>query len=338
MLKFLGTLFLLAVIAVGVIGYIVYAPFGPRGETFVEIAPGTGTRAMAAQLQKSGVIRSRYGFDLLHLIDHRKLQAGEYRFDHPAPMTEVYARIARGDVYTIALTIPEGYNIFDIAQAVATAGLGSRDAFLAAERQHTELLDWLPKEGAPPRSLEGYLFPDTYRFPRHTPPVRMLATMVRRFRKVSTQLQLTGDIQRTVTMASLVEKEVSQKDERPLVAGVFYNRLRQGMPLATDPSVIYAALLENRWRGSIYASDLKSASAYNTYKHAGLPPGPICNPGVASLRAAINPAQTDYLYFVSDAAGHSRFSTDLKQHSQQVQQYRQAQKAQRQPRPETTPQ
>ena len=131
MLKFLGTLFLLAVIAVGVIGYIVYAPFGPRGETFVEIAPGTGTRAMAAQLQKSGVIRSRYGFDLLHLIDHRKLQAGEYRFDHPAPMTEVYARIARGDVYTIALTIPEGYNIFDIAQAVATAGLGSRDAFLA---------------------------------------------------------------------------------------------------------------------------------------------------------------------------------------------------------------
>ncbi|HZY62628.1 MAG TPA: endolytic transglycosylase MltG, partial [Edaphobacter sp.] len=108
MLKFLGTLFLLAVIAAGVVGYVVYAPFGPSGETFVEIAPGIGTRAMAAQLEKSDVIRSRYVFDLLHWIDHRKLQAGEYRFDHPVPMTEVYRRIVRGDVYTVALTIPEG--------------------------------------------------------------------------------------------------------------------------------------------------------------------------------------------------------------------------------------
>ncbi|HZY62995.1 MAG TPA: endolytic transglycosylase MltG, partial [Edaphobacter sp.] len=221
----------------------------------------------------------------------------------------------------------------DIAQAVAKAGLAPHDAFLAAERQHTELLDWLPKEGAPPQSLEGYLFPDTYYFPRHTSPVRMLAAMVRRFRQVSEQLQLTGDIQRTVIMASLVEKEVNQDNERPLVAGVFNNRLRQGMPLATDPTVIYAALLENRWRGTIYASDLQSTSPYNTYKHPGLPPGPICNPGIASLRAAMNPAPTDYLYFVSDAAGHSRFSTDLKQHSQQVQAYRESQKAQHPPAP-----
>jgi UPF0755 protein len=243
-------------------------------------------------------------------------------------MTEVYERMVRGDVYTVALTIPEGYNIFDIAQAAAAAGLGSRDDFLAAERQHTELLAWLPQEDQPLQSLEGYLFPDTYYFSRHATPVQMLSTMVRRFRQVSNLLGLSGDVYQTVTMASLVEKEVKQDSERPLVAGVFVNRLAQGIPLATDPTVIYAALLENRWRGAIYASDLQSASPYNTYKHTGLPPGPICNPGVASLRAAIAPAKTSYLYFVSDAAGHSRFSSDLKEHAEQVQAYRQAQKTQ----------
>jgi UPF0755 protein len=327
-LKFLGTLLLLILIAVAVAGYVIYIPFGPSTETFVDIAPGTGTPAIATQLEKSGIIRSRYGLDLLHIVKHGTLKAGEYRFDHAAPLTEVYARIVRGDVYTVALKIPEGYNIFDIAQAVAAAGLGSRDAFLAAERQHTELIAWLPQSSESPQSLEGYLFPDTYFFSRHATPVQMLTAMVRRFRQVSTLLGLSGDVQRTVTMASLIEKEVNQDSERPLVAGVFVNRLAQGMPLATDPTVIYAALLENRWRGSIYASDLQSTSPYNTYKHTGLPPGPICNPGVASLRAAIAPARTDYLYFVSDAAGHSRFSADLKEHSQQVQAYRQAQKTQ----------
>jgi UPF0755 protein len=242
-------------------------------------------------------------------------------------MTEVYARIVRGDVYTVTLKIPEGYNIFDIAQAVATAGLGSRDAFLAAERQHTELIAaWTPPGAPPPISLEGYLFPDTYRFTRHATPLQILTAMVRRFRQVSMQLGMTNDVSRTVILASLVEKEVSQNNERPLVAGVFVNRLAKGMPLATDPTVIYAALLDGRWRGTIYASDLASPSPYNTYKHTGLPPGPICNPGIAALRAAISPAQTDYLYFVSDAAGHSRFSASLKEHAAQVEAYRETQK------------
>ena len=325
-MKFLGILLLMILIAAAVVGYVVYIPFGPAAETFVDIAPGTGTPAMAVQLEKSGVIRNRYGFDLLHVLLRGKLKAGEYRFDHAVPMAEVYHRIVRGDVYVVALKIPEGYNIFDIARAVAAAGLGSRDEFLAAERQHTELLAWLPQTDREPQSLEGYLFPDTYHFSRHTSAVQMLAAMVRRFRQVSTQLRMSGDVERTVIMASLVEKEVNQDSERPLVAGVFTNRLAHGMPLATDPTVIYAALLDGRWRGTIYASDLQSTSPYNTYKHAGLPPGPICNPGIAALRAAISPATTDYLYFVSDAAGHSRFSTDLKQHSEQVQAYRQAQK------------
>ncbi|GGA71749.1 aminodeoxychorismate lyase [Edaphobacter acidisoli] len=324
-MKFFLTLLLLGLLLLGAVAFVLRTPYGPSQETFVEIAPHTGTPAIAAQLEHAGVIRSRYGFELLRVLLRGRLQAGEYRFDHPVPMAEVYERIARGDIYTKALTIPEGYNIFDIAQAVQDQGFGTREAFLAAEREHTELIAaWAPKDGPQPVSLEGYLFPDTYYFPRKATPLQILTAMVRRFRQVSTQLGMTGDVNRTVILASLVEKEVSQPNERPLVAGVFMNRLAKGMPLATDPTVIYAALLNNRWRGTIYASDLASPSPYNTYKHTGLPPGPICNPGIASLRAAIAPAQTDYLYFVSDASGHSRFSATLAEHAQQVQAYREA--------------
>jgi UPF0755 protein len=325
-LKFIGTLLLLLLIAAAIAVGVIYLPYGPSNEVFVDIAPGTSTPAIATQLEKSGVIRSRYGFDLLHLKMGGILKAGEYRFDRKAPMPDVYERLVHGDVYTRALTIPEGFNIFDIAQVVETAGFGPRDAFLAAERQHTELIAaWAPTDGPPPQSLEGYLFPDTYRFSRHATPLQILSAMVRRFHQEASQLGLTTDVARTVTMASLIEKEVSQDDERPLVAGVFVNRLAKNIPLATDPTVIYAALLENRWRGTIYASDLQSPSPYNTYKQTGLPPGPIANPGIAALRAAIHPARTDYLYFVSDAAGHTRFSVTLKEHAEQVQSYRKAQ-------------
>jgi UPF0755 protein len=326
-LKFFLILLVLLLLAAGAAAYVVYTPYGPSSETFVDITPGTGTSAIAAHMEKSGIIRSRYGFDILSLQRGGTLKAGEYRFDHPAPMPEVYARLVQGDVYTQALTIPEGYNIFDIAAAVEAAGLGKRDSFLAAERQYTELIADLLPPGTHAESLEGFLFPDTYRFSRHATPLLMLTAMVHRFRQVSAQLGIdrTNMVQ-TVTMASVIEKEVGQETERPLVAGVFVNRLARSMPLATDPTVIYAALLENRWRGTIYASDLQSPSPYNTYKHTGLPPGPISNPGLAALRAAMHPAQTDYLYFVSDAAGHTRFSVDLKEHAEQVQAYRQAEK------------
>ena len=327
-MKFLGVLLVLVLVAALVAGYILYAPFGPSTETFVDILTGTTSPAIAAQMQQSGIIRNRYGFLLLRLVKGGTLHAGEYRFDHPAPMVEVYARIVRGDIYTRALSIPEGYNIFDIAQAVETAGLGSRADFLAAERRHTELIaEWSPHAV----SLEGYLFPATYRFSRHTTPEQMLTAMVHRFRQATVQLGLhrdnSSDIANTVTMASLIEKEVSQDSERPLVAGVFVNRLAKDMPLETDPAVIYAALLDDRYRGTIYLSDLQSPSPYNTYKHTGLPPGPICNPGVAALKAAIAPAATDFLYFVSDGAGHTRFSVDLKEHQQQVQAYREVEHA-----------
>jgi UPF0755 protein len=326
-LKFFLTLLLLLLLAAAAAAYVVYAPYGPATETFVDIPPGTGATAVATLLRKNGIIRSRYAFALLRLTHDGTFKAGEYRFDHPVPPDEVYSRLIQGDVYTQAFAIPEGYNIFDIAAAAQSAGFGQREAFLAAERQHTELIADLLPPGAHPDSLEGYLFPDTYRFSRHATPLQILTAMVRRFRKESTQLGLDRtNTAQIVTLASIIEKEVGQETERPLVAGVFTNRLAKSMPLATDPTVIYAALLDNRWRGTIYASDLQSPSPYNTYRHTGLPPGPISNPGVASLRAAMHPAHTDYLYFVSDAAGHTRFSINLKEHAEQVQAYRQAEK------------
>jgi UPF0755 protein len=316
---------LLLLVATAAAAYVFYAPYGPSAETFVDVPAGTGASAIAALMEKNGIIRSRYAFDFLRFKRGGSLKAGEYRFDHPVPPSEVYARLLQGDVYTQALIIPEGYNIFDIAGAVESSGLSRRNVFLAAERQHTELIADLLSPDAHPESLEGYLFPDTYRFSRHATPLQILTVMVHRFRQAANQLGLNpATTEQTVTMASLIEKEVGQDTERPLVAGVFVNRLAKSMPLATDPTVIYAALLEDRWRGTIYASDLQSKSPYNTYKHAGLPPGPIANPGLAALRAAMHPAQTDYLYFVSDAAGHTRFSASLKEHDQQVQAYREA--------------
>lgn len=311
-----------AILALGLVaavwvGLYVYLPYGPRRETFVDIAAGTGTETMAGQLEQAGIIRSRYAFEGLKAVHGGALKAGEYRFDHAAPLTEVYARIRRGDVYTRTLVIPEGFNIFDIAQAVEAAGLGPSADFLAAERKDTELIaEWSP--GA--TSLEGYLFPDTYRFGRHATARMMLATMVKRFGQMAAKLGVErgGDVSRIVIVASLVEKEVRIDAERPVVAGVFENRLAAGMPLQTDPAVAYASLLRGTWMGVIHQSELRSDSAYNTYVHAGLPPGPICNPGVAALKAAMQPAKTDYLYFVADAAGATRFAKDLKEHVAQV--------------------
>lgn len=320
--KFLAVLLLLAVLAgAGAGAYFVLLAYGPSSETFVDMPAGVGTDGIALRLQQAGVIRSRYAFDLYKQLHGGTLRAGEYRFDHKAPLPEVYARIERGDVYTHTLVVPEGFDIFDIAQAAQAAGLGDASVFLLAARRDTSLIADL-SPGA--ESLEGYLFPDTYRFSRHTSADKILAAMVKRFRTIAGQIGLTQmpDVARTVTLASLVEKEVRVGAERPLVAGVFQNRIAQGMPLATDPSVIYAALLAGRWRGTIYRSDLNFDSPYNTYRHAGLPPGPIASPGVAALEAAMHPAQTDYLYFVADADGHTRFSVDLKEHAQQVEDYR----------------
>ncbi len=317
---------MLLVVVVAAVAFVFYflVPYGPSSETFVDIPQGSPSPVIAAKLEQAGLLRSGYVFLAMRRVHGGTLHAGEYRFDHPLAPAEVYRRLLKGDVYTRTVVIPEGYNLFDIAAAVEAAGLGPAPGFLAAARRDTGLIaDLAP--GA--LSLEGYLFPDTYRFSPHATPDMMVAAMVKRFRAVAAQLGLAAqpDVARTVTLASLVEKEVRNASERPVVAGVFENRLARAMPLQTDPSVVYAALLAGRWRGTIYQSDLQSDSAYNTYRHTGLPPGPVANPGVAALKAAMHPAQTPYLYFVADAQGNTRFSVDLAEHARQVADYRAAQ-------------
>ena len=321
MRRFLVVVLLLVLLALA-LGYReLVNPATPPAETIVEVVPGMGTRAIGALLARRGVIRSQYAFDAWHVVREGTLKAGEYQFVQPATLPSVYNRMVRGDVYTRTVTIPEGFNLFDIAQAVEDAQLGAKADFLTAADQDVALIADLDP-GA--KSLEGYLFPDTYRFPRRLTAQQMLAAMVKRFRQNSAAIGLDGDYHRVVTLASLVEKETPVAEDRPLVASVLSNRLAKEMPLMTDPTVIYAAMLENRYRGTIYQSDLKRDSAYNTYRHAGLPPGPICSPGTASLRAAMHPADSHYLYFVADpaAAGHSRFAATLEEHERNVTAYR----------------
>lgn len=322
--KFLLSVFLLGVLAACGVGWLLFVPYGPSAETFVELQPGSSALHIGRQLRDSGILRSEYAFYLLRAWKRGTLKAGEYRFDHPAAAFEVYERIARGDIYTRALVIPEGSNIFDIAARVEQAGFDTRKDFLDAAVQQIGLVADLDPTA---KSLEGYLFPDTYRFARATKSSQIVAAMVRRFRAVAEQLGLKENLHQVVTLASLVERETAVDADRPLVASVFENRIEKKMPLMTDPSVIYGLELEDRWRGTIYQSDLTRDTAYNTYLHAGLPPGPIANPGIPSLHAAMHPADTSYLYFVAagaNAQGHSLFASTLDEHHRNVIDYRQA--------------
>jgi len=323
-LRTILTLLLAAVlVAAAWLAYGLMLPIGASGqEKFVLLRPGSSARHIAHDLKTAGVIRSAPAFLAWHYWRGLPaLKAGEYKFDHPATARQVYERIVAGDIYVHTVVIPEGYNIFDIGNALQAAGLGSRDDFLAVVRSDVSLISDLDPQ-AP--TLEGYLFPDTYEFTRTQSLHDMAAAMVRRFRQENRQLGLTNDFHRVVTMASIVERETAIPTERPLVASVFYNRLRRNIILATDPSVIYAALLAGRYNGVIHQSDLQFDSAYNTYKHAGLPPGPICNPGRDSLQAALQPAKSDFLYFVSDNNGHHRFARTMEEHSRNVAAYRRA--------------
>lgn len=317
---------LIVLAAGGAAAWLVLAPYGPATERFVNIAPGSSTARIGRDLKEAGVVRSRAAFDLVRVLKRGTLKAGMYRFNHPATVLEVYDRIERGDVYTVSVTIPEGANIFDIGEKLQAAGIGTRRRFLLAAVEEVGLVSDLDPEA---KSLEGYLFPDTYRFSPNATDAQVAKAMVHRFREVAGELGLKGNVHRIVTIASLVERETAVASERPLVASVFENRLEKNMPLMSDPSVIYGLELDGRWTGVIHESDLTFNTAYNTYLHAGLPPGPVANPGIRSLRAAMNPAKTNYLYFVAagaDPQGRSLFATTLEQHERNVAGYRKAMK------------
>ena len=314
----------LAAAAVGVAAAVLslWVPFaGFRGEAFVDIPRGAGTRAIARLLKRAGVVRFESQFLAARLLRPRAtLQAGEYRFNRAAPAWEVFTRIARGDVFYYELPVPEGRNMFDIAQSIEDLGLMKASEFLRAARNPAPIRDLAPEAA----TLEGYLFPSTYHLTRLMPAEQICRQMTGQFRRVWKELGAPAGAHRLVTLASLVEKETAVAAERPVIASVFRNRLAIGMKLDCDPTIIYAALLENRYRGAIFQSDLASASRYNTYQHAGLPPGPIANPGKSALEAALAPAETKFLYFVARPghAGTHQFSAGLDQHQRAVAQYR----------------
>lgn len=341
-------LVLVAVVAAaGWFAWAVLTPVEPPGQTFVLLHPGYSTHRIAAELKSAGLIRSGEAFVLWHYV-HRKrsLKAGEYLFDKSANIIDIQKRLRRGDVYFHTVVVPEGYTMFDIARAIEAAGLGPADDFIKVARSDTALIsDIAPRA----RSLEGYLFPETYEFTRMMTMHDMAAAMVKQFHTVAHQIGLlpgptliaSSDAQRisasdstprnfpsevesTVTMASIVEKETSVPEERPLVASVYYNRLNKRIALDADPSIIYAELLAGTYQGALHHADMQFNSPYNTYRCPGLPPGPIGNPGRSALEAAMHPAQSDYFYFVADAEGHHRFSRTFEEHNKNVIAYRKA--------------
>jgi peptidoglycan lytic transglycosylase G len=321
-MKILVRLLLLALAVGAFAGYRIFYPYkGFEGEVFVEIPHGTSRSEMAERLAKAGVVRGQWEFLTARFFSTgHVLQAGEYRFEQPASAAEVYDRIARGDVYYIELLVPEGKNMFDIGAAAEQLHLFKAAEFVAAAKDPAMIRDLDPQ--AP--SLEGFLFPNTYRVGRHTTPERLCRLMTAKFREAWQELHTEANVHRTVTLASLVEKEGKLAEERPQIAAVFENRLRIGMKLDCDPTTIYAALLANRYRGTIYRSDLDSRDPYNTYQHAGLPPGPIANPGLASIRAVLQPAVTDALFFVlrPDGSGGHQFSNNMAAHEAAIANYR----------------
>jgi UPF0755 protein len=310
-----------------------FVPYrGFQGETFVRLERGTSAVATGRALAQAGVIRYAWQFWMERALRPKaKLQAGEYRFDQSATVRNVFDKLARGDVYYVEFTVPEGSNMFDIAKALEAAGVMSAEDFLRAASDAAPIRDLAPHA----ETLEGYLFPATYRLSHGVAAADLCRQMTGQFRRHWKKLAAAdradahsgdgqaADVNATITLASLVEKETGIAGERPLVAGVFANRLKKGMRLECDPTTIYAALLEDRYRDGIHRSDLASQNPYNTYQHAGLPPGPIANPGEASIAAALEPAETNYLYFVArpEGGGH-QFSATLAEHHKATQEYR----------------
>jgi UPF0755 protein len=319
--KLLAFVFLAGLAFAGWLTWGIYAPMQPSGQKTLLLHPGWSARRIATELKAAGVVRSTTAFMVWHRLHPRWLRAGEYGFVNAASIPEIHARIVRGDFLIRTVVVPEGYTMFDVATAVEDAGLGKREDFLKVAQTETSLVsDFAPNA----KSLEGFLFPDTYQFNRTQSMEDIASAMVHRFRKEAESLGLKGDILPLVTMASIVEKETGNSDERNVVASVYYNRLQKKIALDADPTVIYAHLLDGTYKGALHHSDMEIKSPYNTYRYPGMPPGPIGNPGHAALAAAMQPATSDYLFFVADGNGHHRFARNLQEHNRNVAKFRQA--------------
>lgn len=289
----------------------------------VEVHKGLRTSTILRHLQQEGVVRDEY-VPLIYMKLVRRgdsLKAGVYEFSKPLSAADVLEKLIRGDVVLKSVTVREGLDRFAVGRLFAAEGFGKPDQWDKATADAELIHDIAPEA----KSLEGYLFPDTYKLSPGTPVKAIVAEMVANFRKHFTPEMAfitTGlDAQQTVTLASIVETEAQRPEERPLVASVYLNRLRKHMLLGADPTVIYALKLAGRWDGNIRKADLQIDSPYNTYRFPNLPPGPIANPGLASIRAAAAPAKSDFLYFVARHDGTHAFATNVADHNRNVQIY-----------------
>jgi len=309
----------------------IHRPYqGYSGEAVVvEIDRGTDAASILHQLQIAGVITDARlaRLYLVHRLQDPYLKAGEYRFVGPLSVPEVLDKLIRGDVVTYPVTIIEGLRYPEIAEHLAVQGLGAYDRFIASMSSPDLIADLDPEAV----DLEGYLFPDTYRFARGTSEADIVATLVSTFRRlferdVAPLIDRDRDrtVRQIVTLASIVETEAQLDAERPVIAGVYANRLRRGMLLQADPTVIYALVLAGIYDGNLRRDDLQFDSPYNTYVYPGLPPGPIASPGLASLEAAASPAQVPYLYFVSRNDGSHVFAETLREHNRNVEEWQKA--------------
>jgi UPF0755 protein len=330
-MRALAVVLLICVAAAGGAGALMYTrlhePYrGYEGtERFVDLPAGAGSRTIGERLVDGGVVRDTWTFRvaLWQSGQGRHLKAGEYRFDRSMTPFDVIGTLTRGDVYVINVTFPEGLTVAEMAAIFEAHGFGPRAAFISAAQDPSPIRHVDPAAA----TLEGYLFPETYLLSRHTDAASLVRLMVARFEHVLTpELRQAAEartlsMHQLVTLASIVEKETARPDERPIVAAVYDNRLRIGMPLQCDPTVIYALQRAGRYGGNLRRDDLAFESPYNTYRYAGLPPGPIASPGRAALEAAVHPASADFLYFVSRNDGSHEFARSLADHNRNVQKY-----------------
>lgn len=321
-------------------------PFAHQAtEKIITIPPKSSTNAILAKLQQEGVIHNATAVSWwLRTFGRGKvLKTGDYQFDSPITPLQVIDKLVRADVATRKVTIPEGYNQWEIAEKLAAPLPGmkepapaSKDEILALFK-NTKLIADLDSKAT---DLEGYLFPDTYEYTTSTTRAQIVEAMVKRFRKIYTAELMSKahtmgmNTRQIITMASLIEKEAKVDKDRELISQVYHKRLKMGMNLACDPTVIYAAILAGKykWNGKIYQSDLDRLSPYNTYKLPGLPPGPIASPGKRAIEAALQPAPTEYLYFVVDGVkrdGSHVFTTNGADHEKAVAAYRQYEQQQK---------
>ncbi len=314
---------LLLLCAAAAISYnLLMAPLAPPQPVRYQVAKGASLSQVADALEARGVLKSALSLKLLARLNHQggQIHTGTYRFEDAASPEQILARLTRGDVEKVSITIPEGFTLEQIVQRFAEAGYADAEQM----RQLARSSDFAKTLKIEASSLEGYLFPETYLFTPGVGEPELLQMMVAQLRSnLSPELRqrakgLKLSLHQLVTLASIIEKETGLVEEMPLISAVFHNRLRKGIPLQTDPTVIYG--IEN-FDGNLTRKHLQTPTPYNTYLLRGLPPGPIASPGLAALLAAAQPAESKYLYFVARGDGSHQFSRTLKDHNLAVRQY-----------------